>query len=81
MVTMALQDFDDLRQKHAGLPVSLRGDAGKIPKDEMLPQPEGADPPATMAQRQGGSGMSIMVGDWEMEKWEEGWVPFKELTV
>ena len=80
---MALQDFDELRQKHAGLPVSLRRDAGEIPKDEMLPQPEGVDPPATMVQRQGthSSETGIMVGDWEMEKWEEGWIPFKELTV
>eukprot|EP00873_Tetraselmis_striata_P007063 jgi/Tetstr1/427327/TSEL_017496.t1 len=88
MRRQAYAEFDDLRRKHVGLPVSLRPDAGKLPKDEELPQPAGLDSPRTMAARHLNSqenlqyeeGSSLGFGDWEFRDWNEGWTAFTELT-
>jgi hypothetical protein len=69
--------------------VSLRPDAGKMSKEEELPQPVGLDSPRTMAARHLDSaekliyeeGSSLSFGDWEFKAWEEGWTAFNELTV
>eukprot|EP00191_Tetraselmis_sp_GSL018_P021684 CAMPEP_0177621574 /NCGR_PEP_ID=MMETSP0419_2-20121207/27658_1 /TAXON_ID=582737 /ORGANISM="Tetraselmis sp., Strain GSL018" /LENGTH=1160 /DNA_ID=CAMNT_0019121501 /DNA_START=506 /DNA_END=3988 /DNA_ORIENTATION=+ len=76
--------LDDLRRKHVGLPVSLRPEAGKLPRGEELPQPDGSLPPQPIAvlhaETASENGPSLSVGDWEVKAWKEGWAAFKGLT-